>query len=763
MTSQTDRIAGISGSLAIKAPVVAATTANITLSGEQTINSVAVVADDRVLVKDQTDATENGIYDVSSTAWSRSKDFNGARDAVTGTLVFANNVAALYRLTTTGTIEIGTDSLTFVPASNINPDVISITDFGANVVSSDNSAAIQAALDATPGVLIVPAGVFRVTSSLEIKGDIIIEGPGVIDGQLITSLGVSEGVLNATGTITQLGTLNASVTEGDDNFTISATPSDVVQGDWLVLWDPATFSYSADRINYHAGEFVTVQSIAGAVVQIPAGVFADYGTSVEVHKVTPISVKIRDLTILSGENNLGSSESFKALALTLCHEIDLTSCKFRGGYSTCVSFSRCYNFKVDNCVIQHFETTSQALDYGISLNNCQQGSVTNCPDITGHRHGVTFGAIGGTAGAIVNRQILIEGNKVKTTGGPNPFAVDYHGNTEHCNVRGNHLHGGLQMAGTENAATDNDIVAYKAAACIQLREMAAGCANSIADNRCRVNGRTAVEGGFVRWASGALTFDVNTGPGTLSITDNKITVDGAIPGVILFIQSDGLSTAEINLVMTGNEYDLPANTETVAINISSAIAGTYPFNKITLDDIVLNGSVGIQHFSDLEIDGKYYDPITGVPTDYILDVTDWENSVTYSKLTTTGGRLAARFKSGQGDTPVAGSRVIGSNGKFLDWAEGNPGIGVEVSAIDVYLMNNTFVPGTDATTALHATNVTNLRNMWHVDGDMGRTGVPTIDLSMGIVNGLFKMEGLPTSSPGGTDNLHDNAGSVDKT
>lgn len=58
----TDRLAGVTASLASKAPVRAATTANITLSGAQTIDAVAVVADDRVLVKNQTDGTENGIY-----------------------------------------------------------------------------------------------------------------------------------------------------------------------------------------------------------------------------------------------------------------------------------------------------------------------------------------------------------------------------------------------------------------------------------------------------------------------------------------------------------------------------------------------------------------------------------------------------------------------------------------------------------------------------------------------------------------------------
>lgn len=60
--------------LDVKASVRAATTANITLSGTQTIDGVAVVAADRVLVKNQTAASENGIYAAAAGAWSRTTD-----------------------------------------------------------------------------------------------------------------------------------------------------------------------------------------------------------------------------------------------------------------------------------------------------------------------------------------------------------------------------------------------------------------------------------------------------------------------------------------------------------------------------------------------------------------------------------------------------------------------------------------------------------------------------------------------------------------
>lgn len=60
--------------LDVKASVVVSTTANITLSGTQTIDGVAVAAGDRVLVKNQTTASANGIYVVAAGAWTRATD-----------------------------------------------------------------------------------------------------------------------------------------------------------------------------------------------------------------------------------------------------------------------------------------------------------------------------------------------------------------------------------------------------------------------------------------------------------------------------------------------------------------------------------------------------------------------------------------------------------------------------------------------------------------------------------------------------------------
>jgi hypothetical protein len=121
----------------VKTPCVVATIANITLSGVQTIDGTAVVADDRVLVKDQTSAIDNGIWVVGASAWSRAHDFDGARDVVKGTAiyVFAGDTqsAGNWRLTTASPV-IGTTSLAFTQDT-----VISVTGDVTGAASSVNS------------------------------------------------------------------------------------------------------------------------------------------------------------------------------------------------------------------------------------------------------------------------------------------------------------------------------------------------------------------------------------------------------------------------------------------------------------------------------------------------------------------------------------------------------------------------------------------------------------------------------------------------
>ncbi len=99
-----------------KDSVSVATTANITLSGEQTIDGFLTAAS-RVLVKDQTTGSQNGIYVSAAGAWSRSTDADLSAEVTPGMLVLVENGTVngdlLFVLTNSGTITLNTTALVF--------------------------------------------------------------------------------------------------------------------------------------------------------------------------------------------------------------------------------------------------------------------------------------------------------------------------------------------------------------------------------------------------------------------------------------------------------------------------------------------------------------------------------------------------------------------------------------------------------------------------------------------------------------------------
>lgn len=105
--------------LDVKASVKAATTEDITLSNTQTVDGVSLSVGDRVLVKNQSNGTENGIYVVASGSWTRSSDADNtpSGEVTPGLFTFVEqgsvNGDCGFVLTNNGTIVLGTTELEF--------------------------------------------------------------------------------------------------------------------------------------------------------------------------------------------------------------------------------------------------------------------------------------------------------------------------------------------------------------------------------------------------------------------------------------------------------------------------------------------------------------------------------------------------------------------------------------------------------------------------------------------------------------------------
>lgn len=237
-----DRRLGLIGNVAMKAPVTVLAASNITLAGEQTIDGVAVLESnarsvpDRVLCIAQDDATENGIWDVSTGSWTRSLDANGNYDLVQGSTVLVTRgttyAGSYWKIATADRIVFGTteiewtrsltgtiDTLSFLQAGtgaavraalDKMRDIVNVKDFGAvgdgsshplsgyfsslaiaqvvyphatSLTQEIDWAAIQSALNTGKEVR-VPAGTYRVTTGITLPTGARLIG----DGERLTTI-----------------------------------------------------------------------------------------------------------------------------------------------------------------------------------------------------------------------------------------------------------------------------------------------------------------------------------------------------------------------------------------------------------------------------------------------------------------------------------------------------------------------------------------------------------------------------------------------
>lgn len=230
MTTYTDRVRGLTSGVAYKAPVLAATTDPISLSGLQTVDGVALSISDRVLVKDQADGTDNGIWLASTGDWMRAIDCNGPRDLVSGSQVFVQsgdeNGNAVFHLDTSGDVVIGTTDLVW-------------SRFGSTTPGSDTIAAdmphLLALLEAGQVARLDPANTYTFSASWEIPDGAMILGAAPItytgseDGTYLT---IGDGVTIESFALTSEGdNSNGPNVVVGDNFTCGEFKIRTTSGD----------------------------------------------------------------------------------------------------------------------------------------------------------------------------------------------------------------------------------------------------------------------------------------------------------------------------------------------------------------------------------------------------------------------------------------------------------------------------------------------------------------------------------------------------
>jgi hypothetical protein len=201
-----------------KQAVKCATTANITLSGLQTIDTYTTLAGDRVLVKNQSTQSQNGIYIAGSSTWTRATDMDVWSEVPGAYMVVLNgsangNTGWVSTSSEAGTINV--TPITFVQFSGTGTYYAGTgLSLGANTFSITNTG--------------VTATTYGSASNVPV---VAVNAQGQITSATNTAIAIANTQVSGLGTMSTQNANSVAITGGTiDGTTIGGTTAGAVTG-----------------------------------------------------------------------------------------------------------------------------------------------------------------------------------------------------------------------------------------------------------------------------------------------------------------------------------------------------------------------------------------------------------------------------------------------------------------------------------------------------------------------------------------------------
>ncbi|WLI41827.1 phage tail protein [Pseudomonas hefeiensis] len=259
-----------------KQSVRVATTGNIALTGLQVVDGITLLAGDRVLVKNQTAAKDNGIYVAANAAWLRAPDADSNAEVTSAMILSVEQGSTLadsrWQLVTDGSIILGTTALVFQNVTQgfapLNSPALIGTPTAPTVAGTDNSTQIatSAAVRAIMAQYGLGAAAFNYGGNID---TIALTGVYMVavgtTGTKPLNPGTSSVIPNGTIFHMERGSSNMA-TQWWDSLVSNTTPitfmrtrnSAGVWTSWAQMWNELNTPKQASSLDLAAGAMLTV-------------------------------------------------------------------------------------------------------------------------------------------------------------------------------------------------------------------------------------------------------------------------------------------------------------------------------------------------------------------------------------------------------------------------------------------------------------------------------------------------------------------------
>jgi hypothetical protein len=546
-----------------KRAVKAATTGNITLSGAQTIDGISCVAGDRVLVRLQTTASQNGIYTVQTGAWTRTADGDTSSE-------IAGAVVSVDQGTVSGGVHYDTD---FKSTDTLGTTAMGwnrVVDTGYFTVVGNNFATLPSPsavtfprMNADNTVSALDAATFRTAIGAGTSSTTGTVTSVAISGGT-TGLTVSGSPITTSGTITLAGTL--AVANGGSGATTAAAArtnygATTLGSNIFTIANPSAITFP----RFNADN--TVSALDAATFRTAIGAGTGSGTVTSIVAGTGLSGgTITTTGTIALANTTVTAGSYTNASITVDAQGRITAASNgTGGTGTVTSVGG--TGTVSGITLTGTVTTTGNLTLGGTLsvaasNFASQTANTILAAPNGAAGVPTFRAIVAADIPTLNQNTTGTASNVTGT-----VAIANGGTGQTTRQAAMDALAGAVTAGQYLRGNGANVVmsAIQAADVPTLNQSTTGSAATL------TTGRTIAITGDLTYTSGSFNGSANvTGTGTLATVNSNVGSFGSATSIpVVTVNAKGLVTAVSTATVSGGQYFGTAAVKAIAYNANS--------------------------------------------------------------------------------------------------------------------------------------------------------------------------------------------------